>query len=87
MTNHPHTVCLLLSVQTEGRGFQRVSAALHFLRNAHTVMFFTAFYIKPRDMLASSVKLQVFPNMQGMDHPAVSSLIVVLKPAVTSFRS
>lgn len=44
-------------------------------------------YIQPRDVLASSVKLQVFPNMQGMDHPAVSSHIFVLKPAVTSFRS
>lgn len=45
MTNHPHTVCLLLSVQTEGRGFQSVSAALHLLRNAHTVVFFTVFKI------------------------------------------
>lgn len=45
MTNHPHRVCLLLFVQTEGRGFQSVSAALHLLRNAHTVMFFTAFEI------------------------------------------
>lgn len=45
VTNQPHRVCLLLSVQTEKRGFQSVSAALNFLRNVHTVMSFTAFEI------------------------------------------
>lgn len=45
VTNQPRRVCLLLSVQTEKRGFQSVSAALNFLRNVHTVMSFTAFEI------------------------------------------
>lgn len=42
-------------------------------------------YIQPGDMLTSSVKLQVFPNMQGMDHPAGSPRIFVVKPAVKTF--
>jgi len=33
-------------------------------------------------MLTSSVKLQVFPNMLGIDHPAHSPCTFLLKPTV-----